>query len=79
MLEWLGSWWNSAELWLTQLWFPFQFAFVMALLIPVCIGVAWLIDRIVDLLSARVTRVRDAQPPVGGPARETGRSPRSPR
>lgn len=78
MFEWLGNWWNSAELWLTQLWFPLQFAFVIALLLPVCIGVAWLIDRIVDRLSARLTRVRDAQPPVvtarPGGAQATGRT-----
>lgn len=65
MFEWLGNWWNSAELWLTQLWFPIQFALAMAFLLPLCLGVAWLIDRVVDLLSARLTRVRDAQPPVG--------------
>lgn len=62
---WLGSWWNGVELWLTQLWFPAQFAMVMLVLLPLCLGVAWLIDRAVDLISARFTRVRDAQPPVG--------------
>ncbi|MGH3620820.1 MAG: hypothetical protein ACRDQ5_03395 [Sciscionella sp.] len=65
MIDWLGNWWNGVELWLTQLWFPFQFAMVMLVLLPLCLGVAWLIDRVVDLVPARLTRVRDAQPPVG--------------
>lgn len=70
MLEWLADWWDGVELWLTQLPFPIQFALVMVVLLPICLGIALLIDRVVDLLSARFTRVRDADPPLrsrGGP------------
>ncbi|MGH3621668.1 MAG: hypothetical protein ACRDQ5_07740 [Sciscionella sp.] len=74
MIGWLGNWWNGVELWLTQLWFPFQFAMVMLVLLPLCLGVAWLIDRVVDLVSARLTRVRGAQPPVGRSGGEHGLS-----
>lgn len=58
MLNWLGDWWNGVELWLTQLWFPFQFALVMAILLPLCLGMAWLIDRLVDRLAAWTSRWR---------------------
>jgi hypothetical protein len=44
----LANWWDNAELWLAQLWFPLQFVLVIAVLGPLCLGVAWLIDRIVD-------------------------------
>lgn len=49
MFLWLANWWDSADLWLTQLAFPFQFAIVIAVLAPLCFGAAWLIDRGVDL------------------------------
>lgn len=61
---WLANWWDGVDLWLGQLAFPFQFAIVIVVLAPVCMGVAWAIDRSVDLVSARFTRVRDAQPPL---------------
>lgn len=58
MLEWLANVWDSVELWLTQLSFPFQFAIVMVVLVPVCLGVAWAIDRLVDLLAPYLIRWR---------------------
>lgn len=72
MWNWLAALWDGIELWLTQLSFPVQFALVMAVLLPTCLGVAWLIDRVVDLVSARLTRVRDAEPPVAGRRIEVG-------
>lgn len=44
----LAEWWNGVELWVLGLAFPFQFALVIVLLAPLCLVVAWLIDRIVD-------------------------------
>lgn len=41
------------ELWLAQLWFPLQFLLLMAVVLPLCLGLAWLIDRAVDVVSAR--------------------------
>jgi hypothetical protein len=55
---WLANWWDGVDLWLSQLAFPFQFAIVIAVLGPLCWGVAWGIDRIVDLVSGRVRRTR---------------------
>ncbi|MCP2165159.1 hypothetical protein [Goodfellowiella coeruleoviolacea] len=63
-MDWLAEWWDGVELWLTQLWFPFQFTLVMVVLLPLCLGVAWFIDRVVDRVSARITPVHDAEPPV---------------
>jgi hypothetical protein len=55
---WLANWWDNTDLWLSQLSFPFQFAIVIAVLAPVCTGLAWVIDHIVDLFPARLTRTR---------------------
>ncbi|HEX3650276.1 MAG TPA: hypothetical protein VHV49_17750, partial [Pseudonocardiaceae bacterium] len=53
MFLWLANWWDGVDLWLSQLAFPFQFAIVIAVLAPVCFGVALLVDRVVDLVSGR--------------------------
>jgi len=44
----VSNWWDDVELWVTQLPFALQFAVVMAVLLPLCVVVAWLIDRAVD-------------------------------
>ncbi len=62
MLHGLSDWWNDVELWLIQLSFPLQFALVMAILLPLCVVLAWLIDRVVDYTSARFGTSRDEQP-----------------
>ncbi|SHF43069.1 hypothetical protein SAMN05444320_103615 [Streptoalloteichus hindustanus] len=66
VLAWLTEWWDDVELWLAQLWYPFQITVVLAVLLPACWAVAWLIDRVVDRASARLTPVRDVEPPLGG-------------
>jgi len=48
----LSDWWNGVELWVLGLAFPFQFALVMVVLVPLCLVVAYLIDRVVDHASA---------------------------
>ncbi|WP_116044741.1 hypothetical protein [Amycolatopsis palatopharyngis] len=48
MLDGLAEWWDALELWLVQRWFPVQFVLVMAVLIPLCLALAWLLGRIVD-------------------------------
>ena len=60
MFAWLANWWDAVALWLSELAFPFQFALVIAVLAPLCLVVAWAIDRAVDLVSARVTRSGEA-------------------
>lgn len=65
VLEWLVEWWDGAELWIVQLPYPLQVALVFAVLLPVCWGLARVIDHGIDGLIARLTWVRDAEPPLG--------------
>jgi hypothetical protein len=53
------GWWDSFELWVTRLWFPFQVLLVIAVLLPACWGAAKLIDLAVDRLSALISRRRN--------------------
>ncbi len=46
------EWWNGVELWVAGLAFPLQFALVIVVLGPLCLVVAWAIDRVVDHASA---------------------------
>lgn len=54
VLDELSAWWDGVELWIVQLSFPFQFVVVMAVVVPVCLGVAWVVDRSVDWVAARL-------------------------
>jgi hypothetical protein len=56
------QWWDGVELWLAQLAFPFQFALLMCVLLPSCLGVARLIDRVVDNASTRFNPVPKVAP-----------------
>lgn len=58
MFDGVTRWWDSLELWLAQQWFPVQFVLVMVVLIPLCVGLAWLIHRVVNVVADRVTRLR---------------------
>jgi hypothetical protein len=60
----LADWWNGVELWVAGLSFPFQFALVMAVLLPLCVVLAWLIDRMVDYLSAWFGPSNEDEPPL---------------
>lgn len=62
MFDGLSDWWNDVELWVLQLPFAAQFTLVMAVLLPLCVVVAWLIDRVVDYASARFGMSRDERP-----------------
>lgn len=54
-MQWLADWWDGVELWITQLWFPFQVALVIVVLLPLCWAVAVLIDNGVDRVSAALS------------------------
>jgi hypothetical protein len=58
VLQAVLDWWDGVALWIAQLSFPFQFALVMVVLLPLCLGAAWLIDRVVDRLSSVLGQVR---------------------
>lgn len=57
MWEHLAEWWDSVELWLTQLWFPVQVTLVMAVLLPLCWGAAQVLDRGVDGVLGQLSRL----------------------
>lgn len=48
MLWSVAGWWDGVELWLTQLAFPAQALLVVAVVGPVCWGVAGVIDAVVE-------------------------------
>ncbi|HEV3359595.1 MAG TPA: hypothetical protein VG247_22535 [Pseudonocardiaceae bacterium] len=53
MWLWLANWWDGVELWLTQLPFVFEFAIVIAVLGPLCVVLAILLDRLFGLFWGR--------------------------
>lgn len=67
VLRALANWWDAVELWLTQLPFPLQVLLAAVVLLPVCWGVATLLDRFVDVVVARWARRREirTQTPAG--------------
>ncbi|WP_016698634.1 hypothetical protein [Actinoalloteichus spitiensis] len=58
MFSALVSWWDGVELWMAQLPFVLQFVLVMAVLLPLAWLAAFVIDRGVDGVSARLRRHR---------------------
>ncbi|HEX7658776.1 MAG TPA: hypothetical protein VF444_04795 [Pseudonocardiaceae bacterium] len=61
MFVWLAGWWDGAQLWLTQLAFPLQFALVMVVLLPLSVGIAWVIDRVGGAIEARHSKQSSAR------------------
>jgi hypothetical protein len=68
----MAEWWNGVELWVAGLAFPLQFVLVVLFLGPLCVGVAWVIDRTVDHLSTWFRPSTRDEAPIGGeePAEE---------
>ncbi|OQO89517.1 hypothetical protein B1813_21550 [Saccharomonospora piscinae] len=58
MFDGVARWWDGAELWLAQQWFPVQFVLVIAVLLPLCAGLAWVIHRGVDGVADLLVRSR---------------------
>ncbi|MCG8917024.1 hypothetical protein L6E12_14620 [Actinokineospora sp. PR83] len=61
-MQGLSDWWDDVELWLSSAPFLVQFALVMAVLLPLCVVVAWFIDRVVDYASARFGHAPEETP-----------------
>ena len=61
MLRSLADWWDSVELWVTQLAFPFQVVLAIAVLLPLCGGAAVLADRASDLVDGLWSRRSSAR------------------
>jgi hypothetical protein len=64
VLRELANRWDAFELWVTQLAFPFQVVLAIVVVLPLCWGVAGLLDRAVDAVAALGLRRR---PPVERP------------
>jgi hypothetical protein len=58
VLRALADWWDSIELWLTQLPFGFQVVLAAVVLLPLCWGTAVGLDRLVDYAAARIAARR---------------------
>lgn len=61
MLHAIANWWDSVELWVTQLAFPLQVVLAIVVLLPLCAGVAVLFDLASDLVDSWVARLRVAR------------------
>ncbi|RVW04850.1 hypothetical protein [Rhodococcus spongiicola] len=69
----LASWWDGAELWIAGLPFIPQVILVLAVMIPLCFGIAWVLDRFLSAVFVLVGRAEadpavraDGQTRVGG-------------
>jgi hypothetical protein len=65
------EWWNGIELWVLGLAFPLQFALVIVLLAPLCLVVAWAIDRVVDHASVWFGPAPGDESPIGATPQDT--------
>ncbi|WP_156757733.1 hypothetical protein ACOBQX_23670 [Actinokineospora sp. G85] len=61
-MQGLADWWSDIELWLISSPFVLQFALVMAVLLPLCVVAAFLIDRVIDYASARFGHAPQEKP-----------------
>jgi hypothetical protein len=59
VLREIANRWDAVELWVTQLAFPFQVALAIIVVLPLCWGVAGLLDRVVDAVVLLGVRRRE--------------------
>ncbi len=52
----IADWYDAVELWVTQLAFPFQVVLAVLVVLPACFAAAVALDRLADLVVARVRR-----------------------
>lgn len=71
MIRALVDWWDSVELWLTQLAFPLQVLLAAVVLLPLCwfvvAGADTLLDKVTDRVQAIVRARRAPEEPGTGP------------
>jgi uncharacterized membrane protein YagU involved in acid resistance len=61
VLHAVADWWDSVELWITQLAFGFQVVLAIVVLLPLCAGVAVLFDLASDLVDGVLMRLKTAK------------------
>ena len=64
----MAAWWDGLELWVASLPFVPQVALVLAVMVPMCFGIARLLDRGLAIVFAALGRgeVVDAEDPPHG-------------
>ncbi|NLG56102.1 MAG: hypothetical protein GX542_10740 [Rhodococcus sp.] len=68
-MEQIARWWDGAELWIAGLPFVPQVVLVLAVALPACAAIAWVLDRVLVIILALLRR--DKAPAV---AASTGRA-----
>lgn len=68
-MDQLANWWDGAELWIAGLPFIPQVLLVLAVMIPACFGIAWMLDRVLSAVFAAVGRAESAASDVCADAR----------
>ncbi|WP_305091876.1 hypothetical protein [Prescottella sp. R16] len=63
----IASWWDGTELWVAGLPFVPQVILVLAVMIPACFGIAWLLDRALSAVFTLLGR-GELVDPTGRPA-----------
>ncbi|WP_181773232.1 hypothetical protein [Amycolatopsis pittospori] len=63
MFNGLADWWDGVELWLAQAAFPVQFVLVMVVVVPLCLGAAWVLDTVFGKVARLFGAARDADGP----------------
>ncbi|MEC3915281.1 hypothetical protein [Nocardia sp. CDC160] len=56
----IANWWDSVELWVAGLPFIPQFAVVLAAMVPVCLAIAYVLDRTLRVVLRALGRDRIA-------------------
>lgn len=68
-MDQLANWWDGAELWIAGLPFIPQVLLVLAVMIPACFGIAWVLDRVLSAVFAAIGRAEPAESAVCADAR----------
>lgn len=68
-MDQLASWWDGAELWIAGLPFIPQVVLVLAVMIPACFGIAWMLDRVLSAVFAALGRAEPVASDVCAEAR----------
>ncbi|PTR32026.1 hypothetical protein C8K36_1011072 [Rhodococcus sp. OK519] len=68
-MDQVANWWDGAELWIAGLPFIPQVLLVLAVMIPACFGIAWMLDRVLSAVFAAVGRAEPVESVVCADAR----------
>ncbi|QLY30136.1 hypothetical protein [Nocardia huaxiensis] len=69
----IAGWWDGVELWVAGLPFIPQFAVVLAAMVPVCLGLAYVLDRVLRVALHLLGRDRAVAREVAAPVAQSPR------